>query len=32
MSDGAIDNAGKTYDYPEGRLMKIPLAEAWNDD
>lgn len=25
-------NAGKTYDYPEGRLMKLPLAEAWNDE
>lgn len=24
-------NAGKTYDYPEGRLMKLPIAEAWDD-
>jgi hypothetical protein len=25
-------NAGKCYDFPEGRLMKVPLAEAWDDD
>lgn len=25
-------NAGKTYAYPRGRLMKVPLAEAWEDD
>lgn len=25
-------NAGKTYDFPEGRLMKVPVAEAWEDD
>lgn len=25
-------NAGKTYDFPEGRLMKVPLAEAWEDN
>lgn len=25
-------NAGKTYDFPEGRLMKVPIAEAWGDD
>lgn len=24
-------NAGKCYDYPEGRLMKLPIAEAWDD-
>lgn len=25
-------NSGKTYDYPEGRLMKLPLSEAWDDE
>lgn len=25
-------NPGKTYDYPEGRLMKVPLAEAWETE
>lgn len=25
-------NAGKTYDYPEGRLMKLPIEEAWADN
>jgi hypothetical protein len=25
-------NAGKTYDYPAGRLMKVPLKETWEDD
>lgn len=25
-------NAGKCYDYPEGRLMKLPIAEAWDDN
>lgn len=25
-------NVGKTYDFPEGRLMKVPLAEAWDSE
>lgn len=25
-------NAGKTYSFPEGRLMKLPLAEVWDDE
>lgn len=25
-------NSGKTYSFPEDRLMKIPLSEAWDDE
>lgn len=25
-------NAGKTYSFPEGRLMKLPISEAWDDN
>lgn len=25
-------NVNKTYDFPASRLMKVPLAEAWDDE
>jgi hypothetical protein len=32
--DGNPQNAhkpGKTYDFPEARLMHVPVEQAWND-